>query len=599
MGMGTTNVEGRIAASIGGMGPEAPKFEESLDLPNGGVLFALPALMACGLLHYVEQYFHLKQGFYSLETILLSVAFMALSRIKSVEQLRYQAPGEWGKILGQDRLPGVKCLREKITELSKDKPMEWSADLSKKWLYEDPEDSTVLYVDGHVRVYHGHQTQLPRHHVSRQKLCLRATTDYWVCGMDGQPFLKVNKAIDPGMIKTIENDILPWVKDQISNQITKKKLEEDPLIHSFTIVGDREMYSPSFMWRLKRQRIACQTYNKFPKDDWDKQEFRRHTIELINGTKEEVMLAERGTFLAVKKNDMKELPEDKILPLGSLVKAEESTYRCGIWVREIRKLNNSGKQTAILSTVYCEEQITRLASSMFARWCQENYFRYARQHYSLDRLVNYKLEEIPEEEVVNPLYRDLEGKIRKTAALLSRRKVKFSSIHLKQDIEEKYVAKYKHEKNILTEEMDQFAKELVELKLKKKGTPKRLKIKDLPPEAQFQQLSNQSKHLVDTIKVIAYRAETAMADIIKERMSRKCDARNTLVAIYKNEIDLIPDIEAKTLTVRLHHLAEHGTARAIQYLCEELTLTETLFPGTDLRLIYELVSFAKPSSDGS
>ena len=66
-----------------------------------------------------------------------------------------------------------------------------------------PEQAGVLYVDGHVRVYHGHQTQLPRHYVARQKLCLRATVDYWVNAMDGQPFFAVNVAADPGLIQVL------------------------------------------------------------------------------------------------------------------------------------------------------------------------------------------------------------------------------------------------------------------------------------------------------------------------------------------------------------------------------------------------------------
>jgi len=41
---------------------------------------------------------------------------------------------------------------------------------------ENPEQTAVLYVDGHVRVCYEHQTPLPRHYVARQKLCLRATT---------------------------------------------------------------------------------------------------------------------------------------------------------------------------------------------------------------------------------------------------------------------------------------------------------------------------------------------------------------------------------------------------------------------------------------
>ena len=63
------------------------------------------------------------------------------------------------------------------------------------WMELAPEQAGVLYIDGHVRVYNGNQTQLPRHHVARQKLCLRATTDYWVNAMDGQPFMVVNKVI--------------------------------------------------------------------------------------------------------------------------------------------------------------------------------------------------------------------------------------------------------------------------------------------------------------------------------------------------------------------------------------------------------------------
>jgi len=67
-----------------------------------------------------------------------------------------------------------------------------------------PEHSGVLYIDGHVRVYDGGQTQLPHHYVARQRLCRRATTDYWVNAMDGQHFVVVNQAVDPGLIQVVE-----------------------------------------------------------------------------------------------------------------------------------------------------------------------------------------------------------------------------------------------------------------------------------------------------------------------------------------------------------------------------------------------------------
>ena len=81
------------------------EFESSLDVPNGGVLFALPALLSVGLLRHATKYFMLPRGYYRLDTILIVLAFMALARLKSIESLRYVAPGEWGKLVGMDRIP--------------------------------------------------------------------------------------------------------------------------------------------------------------------------------------------------------------------------------------------------------------------------------------------------------------------------------------------------------------------------------------------------------------------------------------------------------------------------------------------------------------
>jgi len=73
-------------------------------------------------------------------------------------------------------------------------------------------------------------------------------------------------------------------------------------------------------------------------------------------------------------------------------------------------------------------------------------------------------------------------------------------------------------------------------------------------------------------------------------MTRHDDARSLLRAIYNTEVDMVPDMEAKTLTIRLHPLANNSSDQAVRHLCEELNRTETVFPGTKLRLIYELVS---------
>ena len=90
--------------------------------------------------------------------------------------------------------------------------------------------------------------------------------------------------------------------------------------------------------------------------------------------------------------------------------------------------------------------------------------------------------------------------------------------------------------------------------------------------------------------MVAYRAETAMAQILRRRMTRHDDARSLLRAIYNTEVDMNPDMQAKTLTIRLHPLANNSSDQAVRHLCRELNSTQTVFPGTELRLIYELVS---------
>jgi len=85
-----------------------------------------------------------------------------------------------------------------------------------------------------------------------------------------------------------------------------------------------------------------------------------------------------------------------------------------------------------------------------------------------------------------------------------------------------------------------------------------------------------------------YRAETSMANVLRETLSHSDEARCLLRALYTTEVDLLPNHKQKTLIVRLHHLAQRASDEVIRRLCDELNATETLFPRTDLRLIFEL-----------
>jgi hypothetical protein len=560
MGVGAANIEARVAASVGQLAAVAPEFEAAADVPYGGVLFALPALLVTGLLDAGERYFKLPKGYYGLDTLFLLLAFMALTRLKSVEQLRYCAPGEWGKLLGLDRVPEVRTLRSKIHLLANTgQPEQWSAALAERWMRAAPAHAGVLYIDSHVRVYNGEQTKLPRHYVARQRLCLRATTDYWVNAMDGQPFFVINQVVDPGLIRVIEDEIVPRLDRDVPGQPSAQALAMDPLLHRFTLVFDREGYSPEFLWRMKTLRLACLTYHKFPGTDWLREEFSKRTVQLPGGEVLEMTLAERGTRLSN-----------------------------GLWLREIRKLTERGHQTAVLATDYRSDFVP-LAAAMFARWSQENFFKYAREHYGLDRLADYRTEAIAEPiRVVNPPYRKLDGQVRSCTGKLNRLLAQFGALTIEQGIEPEQVEPVVRKKAALQEQIEQLQAEIKTLKDSRKATAHHIDVKDLPAEERFRQLSTHSKHFIDTIKIIAYRAETSMACVLRDSMSHPEEARSLLRALYTTEVDLLPDYVRNTLTVRLHHLPQRTSDEAIRKLCDELNATETLFPRTDLRLIFEL-----------
>ena len=96
MGYAATRTLDRVAAAVGLLASTAIEFEETCDVAQGGVLIGLPALLAQGLLRYSPEMYKLPDGFYGIDSVFLLLGFMALARIRSLEQLRYQPPGEWG-----------------------------------------------------------------------------------------------------------------------------------------------------------------------------------------------------------------------------------------------------------------------------------------------------------------------------------------------------------------------------------------------------------------------------------------------------------------------------------------------------------------------
>lgn len=568
LGMACTRLVDRVCAAVGLLpGGATACYEPCRDVTFGGVLCAVPALEQNGLYRHLGQCFPTLGGYYTTSQIFSLLGYMALCRIKTVEQLQFHPPGELGKLLGLDRIPEVRCLRNKLTLLSKKQAPEiWAAQLSQDWMQADPDLAGALYVDGHVRLYHGQQTLLPRRYVSRQRLCLRGITDYWVNDVLGRPFFVVERPLDQGLLEAIRNDIVPRLLRDVPQQPTQEELDQDPCLHRFVILFDREGYSPAFfkeMWDT--HRIACTTYHKYPKDDWPEAEFVDTTFTLPNGEQVTMKLAERGTRIGSGKDRL--------------------------WVREIRKLTKSGHQTSLISSAYGRQAIQD-AGGLFSRWSQENFFRYAMQHFGIDLLSEYGTDgyPAPKQPVVNPARRALDSRRRSLQSRLTRKRAEYAALTLHPEADPEKLAEWVTRKADSLEIIEQLEHELAEVKELQSQTPKHVPWDELPEESKFERLSPSRKHLLDTVKMIAYRAETAMVGIVRESLKRADDARSLLQDLYRQDADLIPDHAGQRLEVRVHPFSNPRSNRAIEHLFQTLNAAEITCPGTNLTLTYTLLA---------
>jgi len=520
----------------------------------------VPSLLSQGLLKASTVLQPLRKGYYGLMSILLVLSFMLLSRIKCPEQLKTCKVGELGRLIGLDRVPETKCLRYKIAQIvNQEKADDLSAALLHEWV--DKDDAVFFYVDGHVRVYHGHLANLPKRYVSREKLCLSGTTEFWVNNELGMPLMVVSGELNEKLKDIILNEIIPALKQEVASRVSQKQLDDDVGRARFTMVFDREAYDLGFFKDLwDNHRIAVLTYRKAVKDAWPESDFVQTATTVIG------------------KNVTMNL-------------CEKNWEHAKCTMREIRKISENGHQTSIITTMR-NAPCGYLAGKMFSRWSQENFFRYMVQDYDMDRLVQYGVEEVnPDFEVVNPSYKNIMYRIKKKREKQARLKARLFA-----KIEDDLVADIDSAKQALAQQAQlqeaiagyELDIQLLHDELEK--TAKRLKVKDMPADCRYNKLKAESKLFMNTMRMIVYRAETAVANVLSSSYNRATEEGRMLVKeIIKNDADLIPDPQNRTLTVRLHSLSTPRANNAVKELCRILNETETPFPGTDLRLVYETV----------
>jgi hypothetical protein len=557
-GTGVTMEEERGLACTGMQVYADSRFEAHESVLHGGVLFALPALISQGLDKIFAGFRQLPNGFYGLHHIILLMCFMALCRIKNPEQLKKYPVGELRKLLGLDRIPQVEYLRHKISQITEQSKCD-SVQQELFRLWSEQMNESFYYIDGHVRVYSGYSASLPKHYVSREKLCLTATAEFYVNTFDGLPLMVIIGELNEKLKAAIEKAIIEIrkVTGTAADKTSKKPL--------FTTVFDREAYEPKWFKRLwEEERIAVISYRKNVKDKWDESLFEETVVKADN-VDVTMRLCELGCYI----NDAG-------------------------WFREVRKLSDSGHRTSIITT-HPDLILYQVALKMFARWSQENFFKYMIANFDFDKIIEYGTQELKNRsiKIPNPCYVQLSYRIKKLREKKGRLEAK---LYHKIDPEntesiEKLQKIITHEKTLL-EQINDFDEDIKKPVRERKNADSRIAVDQLPPDKQYNMLKQESKKLKHIIVMLAYRAESTLYNVLPQFYANAYkDGRQLLKEIFSSDADFIPDFENNIIKVRLHSLSTPRDNRAAMKLCEFLNKNPCYFPYTNLKLFYDSVAF--------
>ena len=535
----------RLLAYLGLLDDAPPLFGSGASIPRAGVLLVLPALVQSGIFACAGQiYGSLGPAFYGLRTSLLTLLLMALWRIKRPEGLKEHSPAELGCVLGLDRAPEVKTLRRKLARLAAaGRATQFGRALAQRRVAARGAALGFLYADGHVRVYHG-QHRLPKTHVARMRLSMPATSDYWVNDDAGDPLFVVTAQANAGLVK-----MLPALLEEVRVLVGERRV---------TVVFDRGGYSPKLFQQILDANFDLLTYRKGRYRPIGGQRFRARWTR-VNGRTMQYVLADQEVRLLKGK----------------------------LRLRQVTRRKENGHQTPIL-TSRRDLSAPQVAYWMFNRWRQENFFKYLREEYALDALVEYAaVPDEPSREVPNPVWATLDAQLRQARACVDRLQAQYGlEAWTNLEHQRPTMRGFKIAQATLSQKLDQAWQRVLQLEQRRAAVPRRVPVQSLTQDPVVK-LAPERKHLTNLIKMVAYQAESELLRLVAPHYRRVQDEGRTLIqSALAGAADL--QVTRTELRVTLAPLSSAHRSRAVEALCQQLNLTKTIFPGSQLRLRYAI-----------
>jgi hypothetical protein len=374
-----------------------------------------------------------------------------------------------------------------------------------------------------------------------------ATTDYWVNDQQGEPLFVVTAPANEGLVKMLE----PILTE------TRELIGDDRRV---SVIFDRGGWSPKLFAKLIAAGFDIVTYLKGKTESVAKEHFSFLTEQIEGKT------------------------------VGYWIHQRSVAYLKGkLWLRRISRLNPSGHQTHIVTSRQDLPAVT-VGYRMFERWRQENFFKYMAAEYALDGLVDYGIEEDDLQRLVpNPKRKEISRQRNKIKAQIKELEGLYGVEALNNEESKRRTMRgFKIANSALGREIETLKHKQRELKALYKETPAKVPLKDtLGPDNTVYKLNREKKHLTDVIKMVAYQAESDLLALIRPHYARADDEGRTLIkSVLMNSGDL--QVTDHELRVTLNPLSSNHRTEAMKTLCEVLNTTNTVYPGSKLRLVYEV-----------
>jgi len=550
----------RALAKLGHIEDAEPLFPESQRIENAGIFLALASHSMNSFGSVAKKvYVSFGAAFYGIRSVFMMLVMMALLRIKNSEQLGGYNPEKLGVILGLDRSPDVKTLRRKLSTIFfRKKASEFMNALVDSRLIDSASESELatIYIDGHIKSYYGKFKIGATRSATRNRVD-KAVTDYWINLSDGTPLLVIPTAFNESMT-TVLPDIVQDAKKMYRNKTNTRMI----------VIFDRGGYSALLFEKLIAMDVDIITYN-------------RSSIAPVEMT----LFVKNKTKINNREYAYEPYCRETTLPVY------ETTTRHGKKVRvdtkrkvvlqEILIRRDDDGITPILTTIKNQSSIT-IASKLFNRWSQENYFKYMKREFALDHLCTYGTENIPPDIVhPNPEYTKLTKDIARHREAVNKICGKNAKLFLENNYTKIKKELQKLNKNQNTEKLKNHLMQIDKLQNLRKGIKERIVASD------FKQLKREGRLFSNAVKIASYYIETELVTLFRKYYNdKRVKARRIIAAMLKCS-GTIKTRNGK-LVITLEKQGTPLITKAVKKLCNQLSDRKVKYPGTELVLEFHI-----------